>query len=80
MQKNLVYVIGLSPDLASEELLKRREYFGQYGKIRKIAVNKGQIYNYGYNGSSYSAYITFFSEREATIAIQAVDGFYIENR
>ena len=28
IQKTLVYVIGLSPDIATEEALKRPEYFG----------------------------------------------------
>ena len=73
-------MIGLSPNLANEELLRRKEYLGQYGKIKKIAVNMRQVYNYGQHGPSYSAYVTFYSEREATIAIQAIDGFYIESR
>lgn len=28
IQKNLVYVIGIAPDLANEEALKAPEYFG----------------------------------------------------
>jgi len=33
IQKSTVYVIGLSPTLADESLMRRYEYFGQYGKI-----------------------------------------------
>src|ERR1700734_3187827 len=42
-QKNLVYVIGLSLKLITDEalaLLRGNEYFGQYGKIQKIMINK----------------------------------------
>lgn len=40
VQKNLVYVIGLTSRLANEEVLRRPEYFGQYGKIVKIVINR----------------------------------------
>ena len=38
--KTLVYVIGLSQNIASKETLSKYEYFGQYGKITKIVINK----------------------------------------
>ena len=41
--KNLVYVIGLSASLANKEKLIKYEYFGQYGTIIKIVVNKNKI-------------------------------------
>jgi len=31
IQRNLVYVTGLGPDVADEALLAQEEYFGQYG-------------------------------------------------
>ena len=40
--KNLVYVIGLSSKLANKEILLKKEYFGQYGTITKIVVNKNK--------------------------------------
>lgn len=40
VQRNLVYVIGLAPSVARDSLLERREYFGQYGRIVKLVVNK----------------------------------------
>jgi len=50
--------------------LEKNEYFGQYGKINKIVVNKGNAYNSASaNGPSFSAYITFAKEIEASIAI-----------
>ena len=33
VQRNLFYVIGLSPKLADEGVLRSDEFFGQYGKI-----------------------------------------------
>ena len=85
IQKNLVYVIGLSPGLADEkvylldlmrsyegkpQILQRWEYFGQYGNVLKIAINKSNAYNPGApNGPSYSAYITYSNEIEASTAI-----------
>lgn len=33
LQKHILYVIGISPSIAKEEILKRYEFFGQYGRI-----------------------------------------------
>ena len=33
IQKTLVYVIGLAPEIANEGKLKSVEYFGQYGNL-----------------------------------------------
>lgn len=43
IQKNLVYVVGVNPPVPYEEvagILKSDKYFGQYGKISKIVVNR----------------------------------------
>ena len=34
----MITVLGLSPRIAKEEILRRHEYFGQYGKIMRIQV------------------------------------------
>ncbi len=82
----MVYVIGLSPQVAKtdvwillfeilwsifeKKILERFEYFGQYGKVTKIIVNKSNVYNaHGPGGPSYSAYISFSNDIEASIAI-----------
>lgn len=36
VQRNLVYVTGLPAGLDSEEVLRKPENFGQYGKIYKV--------------------------------------------
>ena len=73
IQKTLVYVIGLAPEIASEEKLKSIEYFGQYGNLTKVVVNTNNVYNATRGGPSYSAYLTFNSARESAIAILSVD-------
>lgn len=45
VQKNLVFVIGLSPRLADPEVLKKNEYFGKYGRIYKVVINNHTVYN-----------------------------------
>ena len=45
MQKNLVFVIGLSPRLADPEVLKKKEYFGKYRRIYKVVINNHTVYN-----------------------------------
>ena len=45
VQKNLVFVIGLSPRLADPDILKRQEYFGKFGKILKVVINNHTVYS-----------------------------------
>ncbi|KAF3917706.1 hypothetical protein ABW20_dc0100060 [Dactylellina cionopaga] len=78
VQKNLVYVTGLNPRIREEDLLQTlrgEQYFGQYGKIFKIVVNKRT----GEKGSSekgagMGVYVTFQRKEDAASCIQAVDG------
>lgn len=44
VQKNLVFVVGLSPRLADSEVLRRQEYFGKFGKIHKVVINMSTTY------------------------------------
>lgn len=81
IQKNLVYLIGLSSNLVKiEPKLKSYEYFGQYGKIIKLVVNKDKTYNTnGPNGPSYRCFITYSSEAESSLAILSMDNCTIDN-
>ena len=81
IQKNLVYLIGLSSDLVKiEQKLKSYEYFGQYGKIVKLVINKNKTYNTnGPNGPSYTCFITYSSEAESSLAILSMDNYTIDN-
>ena len=78
--KNLVYIIGLSSQIANKNKLKKYEYLGQYGTIIKIVVNKNKAYNQNSpHGPSYSAYVTFSKPTEASIAILSLDDTMIDN-
>ena len=81
IQKNLVYLIGLSKELAfKDELLSQFEYLGQYGRIKKLVVNKNKTYNgNGPNGPSYSCHVTYSSIDESSLAILALDNAVIDN-
>lgn len=51
-------------------MLYKPEYFGQYGKIMKIVVNRDKPFNpRGPSGPTYSAYITYSNDQEASLAI-----------
>lgn len=72
VQKNLVYVVGLSQKSSEEEFLRTLrgpQYFGQYGKITKIVVSKAKEGN-----NSIGVYVTFENKEDAAKCIAAVDG------
>lgn len=76
IQKNLVYVIGIAQKHAEESILRRYEFFGQFGTIRKIIVNRraGLMDSKDTkNDLTASAYITFARDEEARWCIEEVD-------
>eukprot|EP01125_Pyxidicula_operculata_P018386 TRINITY_DN652_c0_g1_i6.p2 TRINITY_DN652_c0_g1~~TRINITY_DN652_c0_g1_i6.p2 ORF type:complete len:802 (-),score=259.50 TRINITY_DN652_c0_g1_i6:3066-5471(-) len=79
IQRNLVYVTNLSLNSATEETLRQTNYFGRFGKIKKIVVNKHNIYQ-GPQGPSVSAYITYDGVKEALAAIKSADGLILDGR
>ena len=81
IQKNLVYLIGLSAELVKiESKLKSFEYFGQYGKIVKLVINKNKVYNSnGANGPSYICFVTYSTVAESSLAILSLDDTIIDN-
>ncbi|TEB35932.1 hypothetical protein FA13DRAFT_1810578 [Coprinellus micaceus] len=75
VQRNVVYVVGIGPRFAKEELiptLRSNEYFGQYGKISKILLVKRTAPGGG--GPVVGLYITYTRREDAARAISAVDG------
>jgi CCR4-NOT transcription complex subunit 4 len=79
VQKNLVFVVGLSHRLADAEILKKHEYFGKFGKITKVVINSSPSYA-GAQTPSASAYVTYSKADEALKAIQTVNNVQIDNR
>ncbi|XP_071955529.1 CCR4-NOT transcription complex subunit 4-like [Antedon mediterranea] len=79
VQKNLVFVVGLSTRLADNEVLRKQEYFGKFGKIMKVVVNQNTAYA-GQGGPSASAYVTYQKAEDALRAIQAVNNVHVDGR
>lgn len=74
VQKNLVYVTGLSPTSQEDQLLQTLrgdQYFGQYGKIIKIVVSKAKDPSHPH---SVGVYVTYELKEDAAACIAAVDG------
>lgn len=44
-KSDLIYVIGLNRDFNHEAELSGSQFFGQYGNVRKIVINKETTYN-----------------------------------
>ncbi|XP_056854898.1 uncharacterized protein LOC130506005 isoform X2 [Raphanus sativus] len=81
IQRNLVYIVGLPLNLADEDLLHHKEYFGQYGKVLKVSMSRtssGAIQQFP--NDTCSVYITYAKEEEAVRCIQAVHGFTLDGK
>ncbi|CAH1418311.1 unnamed protein product [Lactuca virosa] len=81
IQRNLVYIVGLPLNLADEDILQQKEYFGQYGKVLKVSISRtaaGAIQQFA--NSTCSVYITYSKEEEAIRSIQSAHGFILEGR
>ncbi|XP_012571318.1 uncharacterized protein [Cicer arietinum] len=81
IQRNLVYIVGLPLNLADEDFLQHREYFGQYGTVLKVSMSRtaaGVVQQFPNN--TCSVYITYSKEEEAIRCIQNVHGFVLEGR
>ncbi|WPH02603.1 Hypothetical protein R9X50_00546800 [Acrodontium crateriforme] len=75
VQKNLVYVTGLSPTSQEDQLLQTLRgdsYFGQYGKIIKIVVSKPP--KDPTSPHSVGVYVTYERKEDAQSCITAVNG------
>ncbi|OQU94654.1 RING/Ubox like zinc-binding domain-containing protein [Cladophialophora immunda] len=74
-QQNLVYVIGLIPQIKDEQALLQTlrgpEYFGQYGEIEKIVVSKAKP---GAANQGIGVYVTYARKEDAALCINTVDG------
>ncbi|CAH9054992.1 unnamed protein product [Cuscuta epithymum] len=81
IQRKMAYVIGLPLTLADEDLLQRKQYFGQYGKVTKVSLSRtagGAVQQF--INDSCSVYITYSKEEEAVRCIQSVHGFVLDGR
>eukprot|EP01035_Chromulina_nebulosa_P019893 gene19893-25848_t len=65
-----------SSQCTSEEVLRKPEFFGQYGKIGKVVLHRSQVHSASHG--TVSAYVTFVHREDAKAAIQALDGHWID--
>eukprot|EP00792_Barthelona_sp_PAP020_P004188 TRINITY_DN1948_c0_g1_i1.p1 TRINITY_DN1948_c0_g1~~TRINITY_DN1948_c0_g1_i1.p1 ORF type:complete len:607 (-),score=156.13 TRINITY_DN1948_c0_g1_i1:8-1828(-) len=80
LQYNLVYVVGIPQSLAQEKILRSYEYFGQYGVIQKVVVNNNKPHNIdSTTGPTVSAYLTFKSREDASVAIYCTSKISLES-
>ncbi|KAI8142663.1 hypothetical protein BJV82DRAFT_669313 [Fennellomyces sp. T-0311] len=78
VQKNLVYVLGLSSKYANVE----NEFFKKYGKIAKLVVSKRttQQTSTTQSSSSVGIYVTYCRKEDAAKAIAGINGSTCDNR
>lgn len=75
IKRNLVHIQGLPNYLINEEILRKYEYLGQYGKIERIIVNMKN--DPELNKKTFSIYVTYNSDIEAAYSILALDSLLI---
>lgn len=86
VQKNLVYVTGLNPPCSPDDLhsvLRSDKYFGQYGKILKIVINRKAPSSGGHHShlnSGLVVYVTFSRKEDALKCINELDGSLCDGR
>lgn len=84
IQRNLVYVVGLTLLVAKHDWLKHTDNFAKYGKIKKVVINKSNLHNSTHVATNrtptVSAYITYMRKEDAYKAIRAVDKTYLDGK
>ena len=75
IRRNLVYAVGIPPAVATEENLRKPEYFGQYGKISKIVINRNHNPGGDPRRASASAYVTFAHKVRDDINIYSINHY-----
>ncbi|XP_073000406.1 uncharacterized protein [Typha latifolia] len=78
IRRDLVYIVGIPVNIADEEILKKKEYLGQYGKIVKVLI--GKVGANQHFPDSCCVYVTFSKEVEALRCIQAINGYILCGR
>ena len=75
VQRDLVYIIGIPLEIASETILSKYEYFGQYGNLKKVSVNTTNSHSTNSNRITVSAFVTFYNRQDALECIYSLENF-----
>jgi CCR4-NOT transcription complex subunit 4 len=75
LQKNLLYVVGLPASACRDGPQGKREFFGKYGPIVKIAITPKKVSN-----STYCAYVTYKRSKDAEVAMKALNKISVDGR
>ena len=75
LQKNLLYVVGLPASACRDGPNGKREFFGKFGPIVKIAITPKKVSN-----SSYCAYVTYKRAVDAAAAMKALNKISVDGR
>ena len=77
IQRNLVYVVGLNVQYCREDVLRRGDLFGRFGRIIKLQVSLPKPGDFQRQGS---AYVTYHRREDAARCIKGVDGTTLDGK
>ena len=77
IQRNLVYVVGLNVQYCREDVLRRGDLFGRFGRIVKLQVSLPKPGDFQRQGS---AYVTYHRREDAARCITGVDGTTLDGK
>lgn len=80
VQEHLLYVIGMPQKLASETLLSSDRFFGQYGNIQKILINKATASKDSAYEGQCAVYIWYEHPIQVAIALKCLNGLRLGGR
>eukprot|EP00756_Hemistasia_phaeocysticola_P066569 Hpha_TRINITY_DN9329_c0_g1::TRINITY_DN9329_c0_g1_i1::g.26001::m.26001/K10643/CNOT4, NOT4, MOT2; CCR4-NOT transcription complex subunit 4 len=75
VQRTLVYAVGFPKAVAKEDMLRGSGFFGQYGKIVKLAISKSSLQQV-----TATVHVTFQRAEQAALCLRCVDGAWCDGR
>ena len=72
-QRTICYVVGLPQSESTRSILGNERWFGRFGRIRDITITDNAKHR------RCSAHIKFFNEPAATSAVEAMDGWTLDD-
>ena len=74
VQNSVIYVIGLKQEICDEELLKSEKFFGQYGEVENVRINRTNLFTVKKDKKKYCrAYISYKNPMSASLAILSIN-------